>query len=163
MTIPNSVTTIDDKAFDGCSGLTSVSIPNSVTNIGSYAFRDCSGLVGLYFGGNMPDIGLNLFDGADKPTIYYHPEALGWGTALGGRPTKPLAQSIVTELGVKNGQFGFNVTGNIGLAFVVEAAADLAHPVWKPLATNTWDDATAFFSDPQWRAFPTRVYRLRGP
>ena len=163
VTIPNSVTTIDDKAFDGCSGLTSVSIPNSVTNIGSYAFRDCSGLVGLYFGGNMPDIGLNLFDGADKPTIYYHPEALGWGTALGGRPTKPLAQSIVTELGVKNGQFGFNVTGNIGLAFVVEAAADLAHPVWKPLATNTWDDATAFFSDPQWRAFPTRVYRLRGP
>ena len=163
VTIPNSVTTIDDSAFAGCSGLTSVSIPNSVTNIGSYAFSNCSGLVGLYFGGNMPDIGFNIFSGADKPTIYYHPEALGWGAALDGRPTKPLAQSIVTELGVKDGQFGFNVTGNIGLSFVVEAAADLAHPVWKPLATNTWDDATAFFSDPQWRAFPTRVYRLRGP
>ena len=75
----------------------------------------------------------------------------------------PLAQSIVTELGVKDGQFGFNVTGNIGLSFVVEAAADLAHPVWKPLATNTWYVRTAFFSDPQWRAFPARVYRLRGP
>ncbi|MDD2961885.1 MAG: leucine-rich repeat domain-containing protein [Muribaculaceae bacterium] len=42
--IPNSVTSIGDYAFYGCSGLTSVTIPNSVTSIGDYAFYGCSGL-----------------------------------------------------------------------------------------------------------------------
>ena len=37
--IPNSVTNIGDKAFWGCSSLTSINIPNSVTNIGDSAFQ----------------------------------------------------------------------------------------------------------------------------
>ena len=36
-----SVTSIGDKAFYKCSGLTSVTIPNSVTSIGSSAFHRC--------------------------------------------------------------------------------------------------------------------------
>ena len=45
--IPNSVTSIGDYAFWGCSGLTSVTIPNSVTNIGGYAFVESSGLTSI--------------------------------------------------------------------------------------------------------------------
>ena len=43
-TIPNSVTSIGDRAFRECTGLTSVTIPNSVTSIGICAFYRCSGL-----------------------------------------------------------------------------------------------------------------------
>lgn len=39
--IPNSVTSIGDFAFAGCSGLTTVTIPNSVTSIGSGTFYHC--------------------------------------------------------------------------------------------------------------------------
>ena len=46
-TIPNSVTTIGQWAFSGCTGLTSVSIPNSVTEIGRSAFEDCIGLTSV--------------------------------------------------------------------------------------------------------------------
>ena len=42
--IPNSVTSIGNAAFYGCSSLTSITIGNSVTSIGDEAFRNCSSL-----------------------------------------------------------------------------------------------------------------------
>ncbi|MEG2541219.1 MAG: leucine-rich repeat protein, partial [Clostridia bacterium] len=44
--LPNSVTSIGNSAFDGCSGLTSITIPASVTSIGDFAFS-CSGLTSI--------------------------------------------------------------------------------------------------------------------
>ena len=41
LVIPNSVTSIRDYTFLGCSGLTSVFIPDAVTKIEDYAFKDC--------------------------------------------------------------------------------------------------------------------------
>ena len=47
ITIPSSVTSISDRAFYDCSGLTSVAIPSSVISIGGGAFDGCSGLTSI--------------------------------------------------------------------------------------------------------------------
>ena len=42
--IPNTVTSIGEYAFNGCSGLITINIPGSVTSIGKAAFVNCTGL-----------------------------------------------------------------------------------------------------------------------
>lgn len=42
--IPYGVTEIADRAFEGCTCLTSVEVPNSVTRIGWNAFSGCTKL-----------------------------------------------------------------------------------------------------------------------
>ena len=51
----DSVTSIGDGAFGGCSGLTSVMIGNSVTSIGDWAFSGCSGLESITYTGTIAD------------------------------------------------------------------------------------------------------------
>ena len=41
------VTSLGDKCFEYCSGLTSITIPSSVTSLGNYCFSKCSGLTSI--------------------------------------------------------------------------------------------------------------------
>jgi len=80
VTIPDSVTTIGDGAFEGCTRLTSVTIPDSVTTIGDGAFARCTALINIFFAGNAPTFGNWVFP--DTPaTLYYRPGTAGWWNA----------------------------------------------------------------------------------
>ena len=61
--IPNSVTNIGDRAFSFCSSLAEVVIPNSVTSIGDYAFFGCSSLAEVVISNSVTSIGEYAFSG----------------------------------------------------------------------------------------------------
>ena len=54
--IPNSVTSINDRAFCGCSNIKSVIIPNSVKSIGEYAFEGCTNLISVTIPNTVSEI-----------------------------------------------------------------------------------------------------------
>ncbi len=66
VTIPNSVTSIEDSAFRDCSRLTSITIPNSVTSIEDSAFMDCSSLTSVTIHNNVTSIGRYAFYGCES-------------------------------------------------------------------------------------------------
>ena len=66
--ISNSVTSIGEWAFPGCSGLTSITIPNSVTSIGEWAFQGCSGLTSITIPNSVTSIGGSAFSGCSGLT-----------------------------------------------------------------------------------------------
>ena len=59
--IPEGVTSIDERTFTNCNGLTSVKIPESVTNIGYGAFLGCSNLTNATIPKSVTSIGGAVF------------------------------------------------------------------------------------------------------
>ena len=166
VTIPNSVMSIWNWAFSSCSNLANVTIPASVTNIGNSTFQNCPGLTGIYFTGNAPSLGSSTFSGDDNATVYFLPGTGDWGATFGGRLAvlwNPQIQTGEASFGIQANQFGFNITGNPNLPVVVEACADLAHPVWSPLQSFTLADGSFKFSDSESALHPRQFYRLHWP
>jgi hypothetical protein len=63
VTMGNDLLAIGMGAFWGCNGLTTVAIPNNVTSIGQSAFGYCSGLTNVTLGNSVASIGDGAFWG----------------------------------------------------------------------------------------------------
>ena len=66
--IPDSVTSIGYSSFRGCYSLPSVAIPDSVTSIGDSAFAYCKALTGITLSGSVTSIGSCAFQSCDSLT-----------------------------------------------------------------------------------------------
>lgn len=77
--IPNTITTIDNHAFDGCDSMKSIVIPASVTSIGSWAFAYCSSLTQVTcLALTPPKTAMEYsFGNYSKSTLYVPNDALG--------------------------------------------------------------------------------------
>ena len=76
MVIPDGVTSINDYAFNGCTGLTSATIPDGVTSIGYGAFNGCTGLTSVTIPEGVTSIGESAFQGCRRLTSVTIPNSV---------------------------------------------------------------------------------------
>ena len=107
VTLPSSisglpVTSIAAYAIsDWFSTPLTVTIPASVASIGDYAFEFNYSLPSVFFEGNAPSVGPNVFFGdalfGGTQTAYYFAGTTGWGSTIGdGVPTQELSGITIT-------------------------------------------------------------------
>ena len=75
-TIPESVKSIGESAFRGCSNLTSITIPDSVKSIGEYAFFYCSSLKSITISNSVTYIRKRAFSGCSSLTSITIPNSV---------------------------------------------------------------------------------------
>ena len=82
ITIPNSITSIDDYAFYYCTKLQSATIANSVTSIGTRAFAHCESLESITIPNSVKIIEDEAFSGCSALTSIVIPNSV---TSIGAR------------------------------------------------------------------------------
>ena len=127
--IPNSVTSIGDGAFRGCSGLTELILPNSVTSIGDFAFSDCSGLTELTLPSSVTSIGAGAFgdcSGLSKITSLAEiPPVCGYSVFYGVNKTNcKLIVPIVSVIAYKQAEVWNEFSNISGFSGVEDTVAD---------------------------------------
>ena len=137
-TIPNSVTSIGDYAFRGCSSLTSISIPDSVTSIGSSAFYGCSSLTSISIPDGVTSIGNYAFYGCSSLTSIVIPDSV---TSIGDHAfyeCRSLTSVVIPDSVTSIGDEAFYNCSNIqfhdnffkeGLVSIGAHAFDFSHCV----------------------------------
>ncbi|MGD1084119.1 MAG: leucine-rich repeat domain-containing protein [Verrucomicrobiota bacterium] len=164
LTISNGVPSIGEDAFYDCVSLASVTIPASVTNIQEDAFEDCSTLTNVFFTGGPPIADPSVFPAG--VTVYYVTDTDLWTSTFADRTAlfwNALIQAGGGAFGVQTNQFGFDITGTLGIPVVVEACTNLANPVWSPLLSLTLTNGEFYFSEPLQTNPFGRYYRLSSP
>jgi hypothetical protein len=76
VTISNGATTIGNYAFSGCTILTSVTIPSSVTTIGEGVFQSCTSLTSVTIPSSVTTIGYGVFQSCTSLTSVTIPSSV---------------------------------------------------------------------------------------
>ena len=76
--IPETVTTIGECAFAGCTGLISISLPLHLTQIGRGAFSNCTGLTSISLPLHLTQIDRDAFFGCTDLTSVIFADKNGW-------------------------------------------------------------------------------------
>jgi hypothetical protein len=85
ITIPDSVTRIEERAFSGCTSLASVTIPGSVTSIGARAFEKCTSLASIAIPDGVEVIGGGMFRGCTSLASLPLPKSATGSGSTGGK------------------------------------------------------------------------------
>lgn len=74
----SQLTKIGVQAFDGCVPLRNITIPDNVTSIGNYAFYNCISLISAVIGSGVVSIGRGAFRALGFSKVYYKGTLSEW-------------------------------------------------------------------------------------
>ncbi len=114
VTIPDSITLIDDNAFSGCINLETVIVGPGVTGVGHCAFEACPKLTSVSFCGDAPAGGNYVFMDTEQVTVYYNEPTNGWTDSWEGRPTAVIKRNTYEGSRVFESLFMPLAKGEIG-------------------------------------------------
>ena len=180
--IPNSVTTIKEKAFYGCVNLTSINIPNSVTSLESSVFSECISLFSISVPNSVTTIGSHAFSGI--PNVVYSGTATGspWGamcvngymhgdfvytdsqrTALVACKRTAVGAITIPNSVTNIGQCAFyNCTGLTSVYCKASTPPTLGEPVFEPVVDTLYVPANAVntYKNSNWKDYFTYIYAI---
>ena len=129
VTLPNTITFINDNAFSGCTKLTEINIPDSVTQIGNGSFSRCEILSSITIPDSVTSLGSQVFASCKELSKIDIPSTL---TNIGGsafRDTKWLSNKqsekplvIVNNILID----GTAATGSVKITDKVNSICDMA-------------------------------------
>ena len=85
-TVPESIESLSDLAFDGCANLTEITLPDKVKGISAYAFRNCTQLQKINYSDTLTGIAWQAFTNCTSLHQIYIPKTVSniYGSAFNG-------------------------------------------------------------------------------
>ena len=149
VTIPDSVTHIENQAFEYCYSLKSITIPNSVKHIGNEAFKSCTSLESVTIGSGLTAIGQIFYNCSNLENVTISdnvlcifPKAFDGCTNLTQLTTKNGIKIDIPDSGVrKNNNVTFidvKTTSNITSVTIPDGVTEIPdYAFWKYISLTT--------------------------
>ena len=125
--IPDSVTSIGDYAFSGCSSLSNIVIPDSVTDIGKCAFYFCSSLSNIVIPDSVTSIGNDAFSGCSSLSnivISDSVTSIGNGAFLG---CSSLSNIVIPDSVTSIGNDAFSDCSSLSSIVIPDSVTDIGN------------------------------------
>lgn len=113
VTIPNSVTTIGESAFNNCDALTSITIPISVTEIIRNTFANCNALASVTMSSSVTSIGESAFSGCSSLASIALPNSITTIESQAFFSCTNLASITIPDSVTSIGSYAFYYCGNL--------------------------------------------------
>jgi hypothetical protein len=137
-----------------------VTIPDSVTSIENGAFSRCSSLTSITFEGNVPTLGINVFVGVSgNAKIFINPGATGFGETFGGLPVVILKKLKINTFSKSTTPFTISFETKSESTYKIEATHDLKK--WGEIGEVQGTGSSVKFTDWREALFQKQYYRVK--
>jgi len=136
VTVNDGITSIGDRAFFLCYGITEVVLPESLTTIGHFAFADCSSLTSIEIADGVTSIGNSAFAGAGLVSV-----TIPKGVTIISENMFSQCHSL-TEVEIHDGVIAistgaFNKCGSLISIFIPDSVTSIGYSVFENCTSLT--------------------------